>query len=162
MTGPTDSREPRPNAGRGAAALVVSAVGTIALTALTLGKIPLSDWNRVPATPFDLTSAGEAVQVHLFLSQAADHLPIETTVAITCVPRDPARAERLFSYARALLPGRRLVSDPAVADETVVFGGRSVSADGGSSEAPARHLLFETPYGSVWANPEDGAPRTKH
>ena len=134
------------------AALGIAAACTLALAVLTLTKIPLHEWNRTPETPFDLTSAGEAVQIHLFLTRAADQLPRGTTVAFWSRPADQPRIDRWRRYARALLPDRKIVVGGAPADFLVVSG-----APNREPLLPGLTLVYETPYASVWKFPGGGS-----
>jgi hypothetical protein len=134
------------------APLVVAAIGCLGLTALTIAKIPLADWRRQPETPFDLTSAGEAVQLHLFLSSAAPHIPEGASVAFVSRP-DPARDEPWRKFGRALLPGRRIVPRGTYADYAIVADYLAAGAAEPAPPVPGAGLVYQTPYGTVWKLP---------
>lgn len=141
-----DSSRRRPRGERRAAAHAVGLIGAILLTAASLQKLPpVRDLLRVPATPFDYTQAGEAVQIYLFLTQAAPFVPERASVSFSSEPRDRAREVRWKQFAQALLIDRRICwapEPPARTDVLIVAGARP--------PVPPGDLLFETPYGSVW------------
>ena len=132
---------------------LVAAIGCLAHATQTLAKIPLADWKRRPETPYDLTSAGEAVQLHLFFSKAQSHIPVGASVGFVALPRDPAVEDRWRKFARSLLPGRRLVPPGTYADYAVVAGGRPPGALEPEPPLPGSVLRYESPYGSVWKLP---------
>jgi hypothetical protein len=88
------------------------------------------------------------VQLHLFLTRAAARLPRGTTVAFWSRPADQPLIDRWRRYARAILPGRKIVRGGDPADFLVVAG-----APNREPLVPGLVLVYETPVGSVWAIP---------
>ncbi|MEP6769491.1 MAG: hypothetical protein ABJC61_12540 [Acidobacteriota bacterium] len=122
----------------------VGLAGSVLLVGAAFVRLPpASDLFRTPETPFDYTQAGEAVQIFLFLTEAASRIPAGASVSVRSNPPDRIAEERWRRFAQALLPGRRVEwSSGAPADILLVPGPRP--------DSPSGTLLYETPTGGVW------------
>jgi len=125
--------------------------GAVALTALSISKLPSpSEILTPPSTPFDRSPGKTAPDYRLF-SEVASKLPVGSSVAAISEPRDAARETVLFREAIGLLPGCRL--QPAAAWETPTHleeKTRYWIVAGPRPSPPPGELILETPEGSLW------------
>jgi len=128
--------------------------GAAVLLALSILRLPpLPEIVHAPATPFDRTKPGMALEYRL-LQEAAALIPEGASVSVVCAPRNFTRETQLHREAVALLPGRKVIpaavwETPTYADEQAEF----LIVAGPHHARERGTALLETPLGSVWRRP---------